>query len=54
MSTESTDDVSTFRAIPVVLTSHGCAGEWCDGINNPCNTCLSGMVTLVTAYVPPF
>ena len=50
----SPDDLATFRTIPVVLASHGCAGEWCDGIHNPCATCLAGTVTTVVAYVPPF
>ena len=49
-----TDDLATFRTIPVVLASHGCAGEWCDGTHNPCATCLAGTVTTVVAYVPPF
>jgi hypothetical protein len=50
--TKSTDDVSTYGAIPVTVASVGCAGESCP--SGTCNACQAGTVTVVTAYVPPF
>jgi hypothetical protein len=50
--TKSTDDVSTFGTIPVVVTGRGCGGVRCaDGV---CSTCLADNATTVIAYVPPF
>lgn len=41
------DDFYTYGAVPVAVTEHGCAGEFCEGIGvavYPCAACRAGTV----------
>jgi hypothetical protein len=49
---KSTDDLHTYRAIPVPVISHGCAGEFCAGpdSDHPCAACRNGTVRTDSVY----
>lgn len=41
------DDFHTYGAVPVTVTEHGCAGEFCAGLGvdaHPCAACRAGTV----------
>lgn len=41
------DDFHTYGATPVAEVTHGCAGEFCEGIGvalHPCAACVAGTV----------